>query len=163
MASLSLAEVIMQIAQIREFLLQHHYESKCAFLSQTIRSVFRVAVIYPAILTACMVALIGIQGRGFAEVPYLMLSTMEMSQRLAGIHKVIPGQVLIEHCADKPIEPSRLPEHTSVCSSHSVESISIDQLAAHQGAMIKATYLMVVATFALFELYRSFRKFRRRT
>lgn len=152
----------MQIAQIRDFLLQHQYESKLVFIARSIRGVFKVAVIYPAILSACMVALIGMQGRGFAEIPYMMMSTMEMSQRLATTNKVIPGQVLIESCADKPIEPARLPAPPKVCGSHSVESVSIDQLAAHQGALIKVTYLIVVSTFAVFELYRSFRKFRRR-
>ncbi|WP_162886979.1 hypothetical protein [Pseudomonas syringae] len=155
-------EVIMQITQIRDFLLQHQYESKLVFVSRSIRTVFKVAVVYPAILSACMVALIGMQGRGFAEIPYMMLSTMEMSQRLVGTNKVIPGQVLIESCDDKPIEPARMPDHLKVCGSHSVESVSIDQLAAHQGALIKVTYLIVVGTFAFFELYRSFRKFRRR-
>lgn len=152
----------MQITQIREFLLHHQYESKLVFAAQSIRTVFRLAVIYPAVLSACIAALVGMQGRGFAEIPYMMFSTMEMSQRLAAIHEVIPGQVLIESCADKPIEPSRLPDRPRVCTSHSVESISIDQLALHQGALIKVTYLIVVCTFAVFELYRSFRKFRRR-
>ncbi|SBW84694.1 membrane protein [Pseudomonas veronii 1YdBTEX2] len=152
----------MQIAQIREFLLQHQYDSKPVCIARSIRTVFRVAVIYPAILSACIVALIGMQGRGFAEVPYRMLSTVETAQRLAGAHQVIPGQVLIERCADKPIEPSSLPHHQIVCGSHTVESISIDQLASQQGALIRATYFIIVGTFGFLELYRSFKKFRRR-
>lgn len=152
----------MQIAQIRDFLLQHNSSSKLVFVAQSIRTVFRVAVVYPAILSACMVLLIGMKGRGFDEIPYMMLSTMEMSQRLAGIHEVIPGQVLIEQCADKPTEPSRLPEKPWTCGSHTVESVSTAQLASQQGALIKATYLIIVGTFAFFELYRSFRKFKHR-
>jgi hypothetical protein len=162
MASHSLAEVIMQIAQIREFLMQHQYDSKLVLVAQSIGTVFRIAVIYPAILAACMVAIVCMQGRGFAEVPYMMLSTMEAAQRLTGKQEPISGQVLIERCADKPIAPSRLPNHPLVCGTHTVESISIDLLASQQGALIKATYLMVVGTFAIFQVYRSISRFRRR-
>lgn len=95
-----------------------------------------------------------LQGRGFAEIPYQLLSAMESAQKLAVTNLPTAGQVLIERCTDVP--PARaVPMRPATCSRQEIASVSVDTLAEHQGGILRATYTVLLGVFAFFEICRN--------